>query len=147
MNRVFFDASVLFAGAYSEKGSARDLIRLAIQQRIQIVVSQDVLTETERNLEQKAPGKVATYKQLLTVIEPEIVDSPAKEAVWEIEQYVAKKDAPIIAAAIKAQPDYLVTYDRKDLLDPPQVAAQSGLNIVTPDVVVAAVGGVDDQSN
>jgi hypothetical protein len=33
----------------------------------------------------------------------------------------------------------LATYDRKDLHDPPQVAANSGLRIVTPDVIVAAI--------
>lgn len=54
--------------------------------------------------------------------------------------YVAAKDAPIVAAAISARPDYLVTtYDRTHLLDPPEVAQRSGLTIVTPDVVVRAV--------
>ncbi len=145
MNRVFFDASALFAAAYSETGSARDLIRLAIQKRIQAVISPEVLTETERNLTKKAPGKLEAFKQLLAVIEPEIVPSPTPEVVWEIEQYVAQKDAPIIAAAIAAKPDYVVTYDRRDLLDPPEVAEKSGLKIVTPDVVVTAVGEADSE--
>jgi putative PIN family toxin of toxin-antitoxin system len=147
MNRVFFDSSALFAAAYSATGAARDLLKLAIQQQVQIVISQDVLTETERNLERKAPTKLDVFKQLLTLIEPEIVDSPAKETVWEIEQYVAQKDAPIIAAAIAAQPDYLVTYDRKDLLDKPEVAEKSGLQIVTPDVVVKYLSEQEPDEN
>jgi len=136
MNRVFVDTSVLFAAAYSATGAARDLLKFAIEKRVQVILSQDVLTETERNLARKAPAKLEIYQQFLTLIEPEIVDRPGKEVVWEIEQYVAQKDAPIIAAAIAAQPDYLVTYDRKDLLDKPEVAEKSGLMIVTPDVVV-----------
>lgn len=139
MNRVFVDTSVLFAAAYSATGAARDLIKFAIQKRVQVILSQDVLTETERNLARKAPAKLEIYQQFLTLIEPEIVDRPGKEVVWQIEQYVAQKDAPIIAAAIAAQPDYLVTYDRKDLLDKPEVAEKSGLMIVTPDVVVKFV--------
>ncbi|MBZ0301239.1 MAG: PIN domain-containing protein [Anaerolineae bacterium] len=47
---VFFDASVLFAAAYSESGYACDLIRLAIRGRIQAVVNQDVLTEVAHNI-------------------------------------------------------------------------------------------------
>ena len=147
MNSVFFDTSVLFAGAYSETGAARDLLKLAIQKRIHVILSQDVLTEIERNLERKAPTKLAVFKQLLTLIEPEIVDSPAKESVWAIEQYVARKDAPIIAAAIAAQPDYFVTYDRKDLLDKPEVALLSRLKIVTPDVVVKIISEQDSNES
>ena len=49
---------------------------------------------------------------------------------------MALKDAPIVAAAIAAQVDYLVTYDRKHLLDPAEVTEKSGLRIVTPHVVV-----------
>jgi len=135
--RVFFDTSVLFAAAYSSTGAARDLIKLALDDRLQIVVSQDVLEEARRNLLKKAPEKIAVYRQLIELIEPEIAPTPSKEEVQQAEKYVAQKDAPIIAAAIKAQPDYLATYDRKDLLDPPQVAANSGLRIVTPDVIVA----------
>jgi hypothetical protein len=46
------------------------------------------------------------------------------------------KDAPIIAAAILAKPDYLVTFDRKHLIQPPEVAALSGLVIALPEVAL-----------
>jgi predicted nucleic acid-binding protein len=45
-----------------------------------------------------------------------------------------------VAAAIKAKVDYLVTYDHKDLLDPPEVARRSGLTIVRPDAVIRVIG-------
>ena len=134
--RVFFDASVLFAAGYSTAGYARDLIRLAIRGQLQVIVSQDVLDEVGRNMERKAPERVEAYQELLDLIELEIVPDPAKEAVWAVEAYVVQKDAPIVAAAINAQPDYLVTYDRRHLIEPPEVAEKSGLQIVTPEVVV-----------
>jgi hypothetical protein len=56
-----------------------------------------------------------------------------------VQEYVEPKDAAIIAAAIKAHPDYLATLDRKHLLDPPEVAARSGLTILTPGDVLARI--------
>ncbi len=41
-------------------------------------------------------------------------------------------DAPILAAAMKASIDYLVTHNRKHFLDDPNVAERSGLRIGTP---------------
>jgi putative PIN family toxin of toxin-antitoxin system len=145
MIRVFLDASALFAAVYSSSGSARDLLLLVVEDEVQVVVSQDVLDEVQRNLSRKVPEKVAMFQQLLALADPEVIADPGQEAVRSAEEYVVAKDAPIVAAAINAQPDYLVTYDRKHLLDPPTVAQRSGLTIVTPDVVIAAVQGVSRQ--
>ena len=41
-------------------------------------------------------------------------------------------DAPILAAAIKAKADYLITHDRKHFLNDPKVIKKSGLRIGTP---------------
>lgn len=147
MSKVFLDTSVLFSAVYSQQGAARDLIRIAIQGKVELVVSALVLEETERNIVKKASHKLETYKTFVNTVGFTVIDDPTKEEVAAALVYTVLKDAPIVAAAIKAQPDYLATYDRKDLLDPPQVTAQSGLNIVTPDVVVNALGGVDESSN
>ncbi len=123
---------------------ARDLIRLGLLGQVQLIVSQDVLEETIRNLSRKAPEKVEAYQSLLELLELEITADPTIELVKTVETYVVAKDAPIIAAAIQAAPDYLVTYDRKHLIDPPEVSQQSGLTIVTPAEVVRAVKNSDN---
>lgn len=146
-SRVFFDASVLFAAGHSATGHARDLVLMAIQGRIQAIVSQDVLDEVQRNITRKAPERVEAYTELLELMNPEIVADPTPEEVWAVEAYVVQKDAPIVAAAINAQPDYLVTFDRKHLLNQPQVAEKSGLRIVTPDVLVQALQNDDPGTN
>ena len=138
-SRVFLDTSVLFAAVYSTSGAAHDLILLAVAGEVQVLISQDVLEEVQRNLSQKVPEKLGAFHRLMQLIDPVMVDDPTPAAVHAAEAYVAAKDAPIVAAAIAAQPDYLVTYDRKHLLEPPEVAQRSGLTIVTPDVVVAAI--------
>jgi predicted nucleic acid-binding protein len=42
------------------------------------------------------------------------------------------KDAPIIAAAKKGRTDYLVTLDKKHLLEKPELVKFAGIPIVTP---------------
>ena len=143
MRKVFLDTSVLFAAVYSERGAARDLIRLAVLQKVTLYISGLVVEETERNLEKKAPQKLGAYHELMKAVAFTIVPDPSKEEVLAAYAYTVLKDAPIIAAAIVVQPDYFVTYDRKDLLDKPEVGEKSGLTIVTPDVVVKSVSDQD----
>lgn len=139
MSRVFVDASVLFPAAYSETSSARDLIRLSLRGQVTLLVSRLVLEETERNIRKKAPTKLVSFRAIVEAEVFTLVPDPTKEEVLAALEYTVLKDAPIVAAAKAAQVDYLVTYDHKDLLDKPEVAAKSGLRIVTPDIVVAAI--------
>jgi putative PIN family toxin of toxin-antitoxin system len=145
MSKVFLDTSVLFSAIYSQQGAARELLRLAIREKVALYISPLVLEETERNIGKKAPEKLDTYRALMQVVPFTVAPDPSKEAVLAASAYTALKDAPIIAAARTVDPDYFVTYDRKDLLDKPEVAAQSGLTIVTPDVVVSILRGDDPE--
>ena len=61
----------------------------------------------------------------------QVVEDPESVLVREVESYVVPKDAPVVAAALAAQADYLVTLDRKHLLKE-SVRQRSGLNILTP---------------
>lgn len=99
------------------------------------------MTETRRNLDRKAPELVPLLEELLLQIPFELVPDPTKEEVWAAEEYTNPKDAIIIAAAIKARPEYLATLDRKHLIDPPEVAKRSGLAVHTPGEVVRKLRG------
>lgn len=132
MTRVFMDSSALFAAIISSTGAARELIRLAINENIQLVISEDVVTETRRNISGKAQELAPLLDWLIENVNFELLPSPDKEAVWSAETYVAQKDAFIIAAAIHADVDYVATFDRKHLIDPPEVNEKSGLHVATP---------------
>jgi hypothetical protein len=45
---------------------------------------------------------------------------------------IHQNDAPILAAALIARPDSLITLNTRHFLDDPQVAQKSGLRIETP---------------
>lgn len=134
--RVFVDTSVLFSAIYSSTGYARDLLQLSLDELIRLIVSRDVLMEVERNLAAKIPERLDRWHRFLDVLQMEVVADPSLEQIRLCEAYVVQKDAPIVAAAIGAKVDYLVTYDRKHLLEPQEVAVRSGLMIVTPDKIV-----------
>jgi putative PIN family toxin of toxin-antitoxin system len=141
MIRVFLNASVLFSASYSRTGSSRNLLREAIRENLKIVVSRYVLEEAERNLAQKAPEALPAFRELLTLVAAEVAEKPALEELKRAATYINLKDAPIVAAAVKAKVDYLATWDRKHFIDDPKVAERSGLMIITPDELMTIVKG------
>ena len=144
MIRIFMDSSALFAAILSPTGAARELVRMAVNDEIELIISEDVVVETQRNIEGKAPELVSLFDSLLDAIAPEIVPSPIKKAVRAAEEYVAKKDAFIVAAAISASVDFVATFDRQHLIDPPQVSLKSGLYIETPGTILHQLRGEYD---
>jgi len=131
MIRAFVDASVLFAAAYSPVGASREIIRRAIRGEFRLVASDLVFEEARRNLCAKAPRALLSLESLLEMVGFEI-ERPTKAEVLAAMAYVAAKDAPIVAAAKKAQVDYLLSLDRRHLVEAEEVARRSGLRIVLP---------------
>jgi predicted nucleic acid-binding protein len=137
MIRVFVDANVFFAASYSRTGASRALFQAALESKITIVASEFVLIEAERNLARKAPAALPAFRQLLELVVGEITDKPSREELERAATYMALKDTPVVAAAIRAGVDYLTTWDRRHFINDPQIVEQSGLNIVTPDELLA----------
>ena len=143
MNRAFVDASVLFSAIQSSTGYARDLLRLSLSQAVTLVVSSYVLDEVRVNLARKAPLKSEAFEAVVALV-GFVLAEPTTAQVQAAAEYTVLKDAPVVAAAIAGRCRYLVTFDRKHLLDPPAVSARSGLLIVTPDIVVHAIQSANE---
>lgn len=131
MIRIFLDSSVLFSATFSAKGYSRDLLILAAREEIIIVISHLVVEETRRNLTEFAPEAVPYLERLIEAIPFEYVH-PTKREVLSAAKHTALKDAPIIAAARKAQVEALVTLDKKHLLEKQDVAKYAGIKVITP---------------
>jgi predicted nucleic acid-binding protein len=80
MIRVFVDASVLFAAAYSATGASRETIPRVIQGDIVLVISNLVFEEVKRNLQDRLPGAIAEFDLLLDAMEFELVQ-PSKDEI------------------------------------------------------------------
>lgn len=136
--RVFIDSSILIAAAISAKGSARDLILCSMRGKSTLYISTLVLEETERNLARKAPVALPAFETLRGLL-TSIVD-PDKSLVLRVAEVVETKDAPIVAAAIKAEASYLASYDQKHLLrQGDTIQTKFGITVVKPEQVLRTI--------
>lgn len=104
---------------------------MAAREEIVLILSTIVVEETRRNLLDTVPQAVDYFIKFLESIPFEYV-RPDWHEIIEAANYVTMKDAPIVAAATKAQADLLVTLDKKHLLGKPDLAAYTGMRILTP---------------
>jgi uncharacterized protein len=130
--RIFLDSSVLYAAAFSATGPARRLILKGLKGSIALAISDLVLDETKRNLTKNAPLALPSFMVLVDLLPP-FITNPTKVQVLKAAQIVHLKDAPIVAAAVKANADYLATHDVKHLLSHAQAIADAyAITVLTP---------------
>lgn len=116
--RVFLDASVLVAAAGSPSGGSALVIEVCQGQRFAAVCSQRVLLEAQVNIRNKLPAEaMVRFYQILAALSPTVVPptTTAEEASYAA--WVAPKDAHVIAAAVQSGADYLLSLDRKHLVN------------------------------
>ena len=135
--RVFLDTSALLAGLASPRGASNVIIALAEAGLLTLVVSEQVLVEAERNLQEKLPKAIPEYERLLSTCPLERIADPSTRDVAKATGIIHRKDASILVAAKNAQVDYLVTLNRKHFLDDPGVARTSGVRIGAPEDFLA----------
>lgn len=134
--KVFLDSSVLMAAAISSTGNARELINRGFIQELELYISPDVLEETERNLKLKAPQALDKFYDFRESLIAKLV-KPTQKQVLEVAKHIEPKDAPIVAGAIFSKADFLVSYDRKHLLQQKEkIKNFFHLLVVTPDEVL-----------
>lgn len=138
--RLFLDSSSLFAGIASPSGAGRVLLLLGESEQIDLVISEQVVAETERAIARKLPQALREVRQAILQSKAAIVPDPPREEVLRHPEWISHPaDAPILAAAVLAKVDYLVTLNRKHFIDDPQVAMKTGLRIGTPGDALAWV--------
>jgi putative PIN family toxin of toxin-antitoxin system len=131
--RAFFDANVVFSAVLSSRGVPRELLLLAVRDAIQVVISQQIVEEIERNLSKKYPELLDLFPSLLTEAGIEVIEDASQCTVEEVMEYVPyPPDAAVLAAALEAQVDCFVTGDKKHFLSKPQIEDQAGLSILSP---------------
>lgn len=111
--RVFLDTSALIAGIISPTGAAHEVLRLCEAKVVKPVISRQVLTEADRNLSAKLPDLIPDYRALLRHLSPHLVQDPGLKAVEQATKVINSKDAPILAAALEADVDYLITWNTR----------------------------------
>jgi predicted nucleic acid-binding protein len=121
---------VIIAGSASSTGASRAVLILAEIGLFKAIVSQQVIQECQRNLANKLPVAMPAFLELLTRLALEVVDDPDAQDVARWQTIIEEKDAPILAAALRANANRILTLNTKDFT--PEVALQAGIILQTP---------------
>ena len=108
--RLFLDANVIFSAALTPAGRARALFELAALGELSLLASPHAVQEAERNIRLKHADRLGELRSLMRQL---VVTSEATPLLvrWADLQ-LPPGDAPILAAAVHANADMLVTGDR-----------------------------------
>lgn len=128
--RIFADANILIAGADSRSGASRAVLLMAEIGLFTLVVSRQVLDEVERNIRKKLPRALPNFAEQLSQLNLEILTDPSVEESSKWENVIDKNDAPILAAAVNAKVDRILSLNTWDFTQ--EVAEKCGIPIQTP---------------
>jgi predicted nucleic acid-binding protein len=119
--RVFLDTSALFAAVLSEKGGSRLILKLGEARAVGLGVGPRVLHEADAVLTRKAAENKALFALLLDRAKVSVGPEPDDTALAQARTIVDyPPDAHIVAEALAAGADYLVSLDRKHLVGNPR---------------------------
>lgn len=144
MRRIFLDSSVLIAACGSNRGASHAVIVMAEIGLFKIVISEQVLVECDRNITKKLIKSLPIFRNILTATKPEIVADLLPQEIEKWRSIIEPKDAPILAAAISAEVDRILSLNTKDFN--PIVAQTSGFIIQTPSQFIQEICFIVTQS-
>jgi len=129
--RIFFDTSAYIAALISPKGAAGELVRLVEAGVLRMVVSQEVIIETDRVLALKFPELVQENRRLWKHLAPEIAQEPTKNQAKLFLEYLPKADALILCSAHLSKVSAFVTWNTRDFMGP-KIVSLVAFPIVVP---------------
>jgi putative PIN family toxin of toxin-antitoxin system len=129
--KVFIDTSVLIAGLASVTGASATVLDLCEAESVQMVTSRQVLVEADRNFSLKLPNLVGQFRQFIKNLAPLMIDDPSAAAVERVTSLIDRKDAAILAAAMEAKADFLITLDKRHFLKQ-KVQGNVPIEVCTP---------------
>ena len=111
--QFFLDANILFSAARDPAGRSATLITLAHHAHALVATSAYAIEEARRNLALKASSALPRLDQLVRHLR--VVPDAAPDLVRQVaaRHLVPLADAPILAAAVRAHAECLVTGDRR----------------------------------
>lgn len=122
-SRIFLDTSALFTVVLSETGGARQLLKLGEAGVLSLWVGPTVLAEMDAVLERKSPASKVRLALLLDQAGVQVGPAPTAEMQTRAKAVVNyPPDVAVVAEALAARAEYLVSLDRQHLVGNPQAA-------------------------
>jgi uncharacterized protein len=124
---VLLDTNILISGLVFPKGNEHQILTMAEEEKITLVLPEPVLIEAREVMSEKFPGFETLLELFVNRVGFESVDVKDISARLEVNKVRDKKDAPIFAAAAISRSDYVITGDgtlRSDLANSPEISAK-----------------------
>ena len=130
---MFLDASVLVAASRSPSGGSAVSLEVCQGTKFRAAVTEEVLSEARVNVAGKfGDAELVRFYEQFAATEPLIVPPPPVSRIEECEPLTTDKDAHVLAAAIEAGAAYLLTLDRRHLLNDRVIEANLPVRVMTP---------------
>jgi predicted nucleic acid-binding protein len=127
---LFFDASVLVAGAHSPRGGSALLLEACklggFTAQSSYLVILEALHTLNRDFPERSQRRFAAY---LGAIHWDILPVPSKEELDRYAPLIDSKDLHVLAAAVAGESQFLLTLDRRHILAAAQAVQAAGLPI------------------
>jgi predicted nucleic acid-binding protein len=137
MIRAFIDSSVFIAAVRSPSGGSAEVLRYAVAGLFEPIISEDVVEEVVRYFRAKVPALVPGMNLIFRMV-PFRFANPTVEDVMTAATYTPDKDKAIVAGANVGEVDYLVTLDKKHLLEKSaQIEQNVRFRIIRPEDLLA----------
>jgi len=120
--RLFLDSNVLTGGIVSRWGVDKAVLSLCASRVCKLVLADVVKDEVEENLLLHAAGLaqkdaqelLTDYGNLLSLANPEFIPYPSRADVLASRLFIRHlADVPVLLSAMQAQPDWLLTHNKK----------------------------------
>ena len=127
---LFFDASVLVAGAHSPEGGSALLLEACKMRGFTPQTTFLILLEALHALERDFPQRsLARFYTCLAEISWEILPVPPAEKLQEYTSIIDPQDAHVLAAAVAGGSEFLLTLDRRHILAAAETVEEADLPI------------------
>lgn len=130
------DTSVFFAAILSPEDGSRMVLKVGEAGLILLLVGKTVLAEADDVIASKAPATRPLLTVLVDAAGVELGPKPSRKVLASARRLVTRSgDAPVLAEALAAKAEWLVSHDKRHLL-----AAKAGvltLTIATPGDLIA----------
>jgi len=144
---LFIDASVFVAAAGSPSGGSSLVLEICRGRRFHAISTRQVLLEAQVNIRSKMPpAALVRFYQLLGDVGPGMVAPVSLLEEARYKELVGDKDAHVIAAAVKGQAVFLLSLDRKHLVNDRVRAANLPLSTLTPGDFLHGLAGSESAS-
>lgn len=136
--KAVLDTSVMIAGILSPFGGSGKIIEACQRGIILCGVSSSSYTEIERNIEKFPSNTLVKFTELVNKYFKEI--RPSSRLVDSFSQFVDPDDAHLLAVSKNWKADFLVSLNRKHLVENPQAQKASPAKIVSPKELIRILG-------